>query len=129
MPELPGEFDRRLSFQREIIADWTEKKETRKEEFIATYNKKTDSILLQGELRYDLEIDEFIVFLKNVKQLRENLGLVKKRIREGACECGSTDLKVIGKGDYYLGPLAGAGYDILQCESCGRQSKRGLWVS
>lgn len=91
----------------------------KKERFTAIYNEKEDSIFLQGNLRYPLEIDELTKFLNEIKETE-----TKQQIREGVCVCGSKNLRLVGKGIWNWAPLIGNEFDILQCESCGRQLKK-----
>jgi hypothetical protein len=95
----------------------------KKEEFLAIYDEKQAKIFLQGNMRHSLEIDELIKFLSAIRdetKEREE----QQQIRGGICVCGSKNFRLIGKGVWNWAPLVGNEFDILQCESCGRQLKK-----
>lgn len=101
----------RLSFEREV--------DGKTEKFLAIYNEKFDGILFDGILKFFLEIDELIKFLNQIKEERQ-----EKAHAQGICECGSKNMRLIGKGIRFWSKLTGDEFNILQCESCGRQFKK-----
>jgi hypothetical protein len=104
----------RLVFKREI--------DGKEETFIAIYNEEMGGILLDGVIRYSLEVDELISFLTQIKD--EMMRRRKNEVKEGICYCGSKNFVRLGQGVWHLAPLIGNEYEILRCNSCGREFKK-----
>jgi ribosomal protein L37AE/L43A len=105
----------RLVFKREI--------DGKEETFVAIYNEEMGGTLLDGVVRYLVEIDELISFLSQIKD-EITKRRKEKEVKEGICYCGSKDVVRLGRGVWLMAPLVGNEYEILRCNSCGREFKK-----
>jgi hypothetical protein len=108
-----------LAFERDVNG--------KRETFHAICNEERGGILLEGVLRYSLEMNDLVEFIREAD--RALLEKAAHRVQDGdarvdLCQCGSRKHQVIGKGVWRWGPNIGNEFDILQCDSCGRQFKR-----